>query len=419
LDAIQQPELAQIERIGEAELVVGILDPDHKREAGAAVGMVRDALGKLSNAVRTVVVCNNSTEAADSAGPQSVDDPQSPAVVFFSLSGPEPARAPLQNLSEAYQTVLTIGSKLGARACGVIGSEPRAMPAQSVVYLLVQPLLERGFDLVMPRYSRQKTEGLLNRSILAPLSRALYGERLQNPMGPDFGVSGKLLQRILAQDDGKSRGYQGHPVASITSTAVCGGFQICESYLGMRVQPATNWPDLSTLLTLILGPVFIDVERNAAFWQRIRGSKPVRWFGSAEPVSGEAGSVDVQRMIETFQLGTQNLQDVWGTVLPPTTLLELRKLARLPAAQFRMPDDLWASIVYDFVLGHRLRMISRDHLLRSMTPLYLGWIASYANELESAGPPEVESRLERLSAVFEARKPYLLSRWRWPDRFNP
>ena len=54
-----------------------------------------------------------------------------------------------------------------------------------------------------------------------------------------------------------------------------------------------------------------------------------------------------------------------------------------------------------------------------MTPLYLGWIASYGNELESAAPAEVESRLERLSAAFESRKPYLLSRWRWPDRFNP
>jgi len=232
-------------------------------------------------------------------------------------------------------------------------------------------------------------------------------------------VSGKLLQRILAQDDGKGRGYQGHPVASITSAAVCGGFQVCEAYIGMRVQPSTNWGDLSTLLALILGPVFFDVERNAAFWQRIRGSKPVHWFGLADPVSGEAGGVDIERMVETFQLGTQNLQDVWGPVLPPTTLLELRKLARLPPAQFRMPDDLWASIVYDFALGHRLRIISRDHLLRSMTPLYLGWIASYANELESAGPAEVESRLEKLSIVFEARKPYLLSRWRWPDRFNP
>jgi hypothetical protein len=417
--AIAQPELEQIERIGGADLVVGILATDPDCNAAALRGMVREALGGLSKPVRTVVVCRNGAGEPASASLEPVDDSQSPAVSFFKFSDPDPARAPLQTLTDAYETVLTVAGKLGARASGVLVSEPRTISAPSAVYRLFQPLLDLGFDLVMPRYNRQKTEGLLNRSILSPLSRSLYGERLQNPMGPDFGISGKLLQRILEREDGPRRGFQANPLASIVSNAASGGFHACESCLGVRVQAATNWPDLSTLMALVLGPVFLDVERNAALWQRVRGSKPVPWFGSPEPVSADAGPIDVQRMIESFQLGAHNLQEVWGSVLPPTTLLELRKLSRLPPALFRMPDDLWASIVYDFVLGHRLRTISRDHLLRSMTPLYLGWIASYAIELESAGPAEVEARMDRLAAVFEARKPYLLSRWRWPDRFNP
>ena len=36
-----------------------------------------------------------------------------------------------------------------------------------------------------------------------------------------------------------------------------------------------------------------------------------------------------------------------------------------------------------------------------------------------AGPAERESRTERLYRAYEANKPYLVSRWRWPDRFNP
>ena len=84
-----------------------------------------------------------------------------------------------------------------------------------------------------------------------------------------------------------------------------------------------------------------------------------------------------------------------------------------------MPDELWVSIIYDFALAYRLRTISRDHLLRSLTPLYLGWVVSYALEMESAGPEEVEARLERLSKAYETGKSYLVSRWRWPDRFNP
>jgi len=84
-----------------------------------------------------------------------------------------------------------------------------------------------------------------------------------------------------------------------------------------------------------------------------------------------------------------------------------------------MPDMLWAKIVYDFALAHRLRSISRTHLLGSLTPLYLGWVASYAAEVQAGDATAAEQRVERLALAYEAAKPYFVSRWRWPDRFNP
>jgi hypothetical protein len=169
----------------------------------------------------------------------------------------------------------------------------------------------------------------------------------------------------------------------------------------------------------IMGPVFLDMERNAAVWQRIRGSQSVPIFGDPEPRPEESGAVEAGRLIESFQLGAKNLHDVWSLVLPPTPLLEIQKLARLPAESFRMADELWVWIINDFALAHRSRTINRDHLLRSFTPLYLGWFASYVIEMQSAYPALVESRMERLARAFETGKPYLVSRWRWPDRFNP
>jgi hypothetical protein len=54
-----------------------------------------------------------------------------------------------------------------------------------------------------------------------------------------------------------------------------------------------------------------------------------------------------------------------------------------------------------------------------MTPLYLAWVASYALETKDASITDFQNRLERLALAYESQKPYLLSRWRWPDRFNP
>ena len=129
--------------------------------------------------------------------------------------------------------------------------------------------------------------------------------------------------------------------------------------------------------------------------------------------------MEIGRLLDSFQLGNRDLQEIWRLVLPPATLFELQKLTRLSPDNFAFPDELWVRIIYDFALACRLRTINRDHLLRSLTPLYLGWVASYAREMETAEATAVERRLDRLSLAYEAGKPYLVSRWRWPDRFNP
>jgi len=416
LDAIS-PELEQVERLGGADLVVGILASKNE-EALATASLMREALAGLSNLSRAVVVCRNGAHSPVPSVQEVPGDGQAQPIIFCSLPEPGPVETPYQSVINGYRSVFAIGGKLGARGCGVIASQPETI-TPLWINRLVQPVLELGFDLVAPRYARHKMEGLLNRSVLSPLHRSLYGWQLQNPVGPDFGLSGKLLQRVLSRDSGSRRGSQTDLLASISSAAADSGFQVCESHLGLRNQPPTDWMNLSSLLTAILGAVFQELEHQAAFWQSVRGSRPVPAFGVPDTLPEETSTVDTRRMIESFQLGIQSLQDVWALVLPPTSLLELRKLARMPPDQFRMPDELWARIVYDFALGYRLRVISRDHLLRSITPLYLGWIASYALEMETAGPAEVESRIERLSSSYESSKSYMVSRWRWPDRFNP
>ncbi len=419
LDAISQPDLDQIERIGKADIVVGIFDLEHREDGCTAETLTRDALAELSKPLRAMVVSNNGLNAAPLNLSETTEDPAR-AVFSCSLSLPDSVETPQKSISDAYRNVFTIGSKLGVRACGVIAAHP-TVEARQWIYRLVQPVLDLGFDLVAPCYTRQKMEGLLNRSVLAPFHRALYGEQLENPMGPDFGLSGKLLQQVLKHDATRRAGADRSALASIASAAACGGFQVCESHLGARTQRSTDWGNLSSLLAEVLGAAFLEMEGRAAHWQSIRGSKAVPVFGSAEALIPDAvgQNMDVHGMIESFQLGAQNLQDVWGLILPPTSLLELRRLSRLPEQQFRLPDQLWVRIVYDFALGHRLRTISRDHLLRSITPLYLGWIASYALEMQTAGPAEVDVRMERLAKAYEDNKSYLVSRWRWPDRFNP
>ena len=412
------PEQVQqkIEHVDSADLVVGVIA--ELDQEGLAV--VCDALRMLPGSPRVVVLRDDRAVNPGQSNVQAAElSASSCHLIPWPLLGSATPGTPVVGASSAYQSVFAASEKFGARACCVIVSKLEAA-TPGWVRELVQPLVEKDLDLVVPNYARRKFEGLLNSSIISPLVRCLYGKRIHNPMGPDLGISRRLYQKMLGPERSAGVGVNSvHSLASVVPAALCENLQVSEVHLAARVYPPTDWMNISTLVAQILSPIFLDMERNAACWQRMRASVSVPAIGEPLLVAQDTGTVDISRMMESFQLGIRDLQEIWGLVLPPSTLFELRKLARLPSEQFRMPDDLWVRIVYDFALAHRLRTINRDHLLKSMTPLYLAWVSSYAHDLETAGRTAMDERLERLSVAYESGKTYLVSRWRWPDRFNP
>jgi len=413
-DSISRQPQAESRQLDSAELVVGILTELDSE----ALMALRDALRTLPGSLRIAVL-----ESEDRKSPSPIDSDSPGSSPIFSvpslLARPNGSGVSPLGMAGTYQSVFAASEKLQSRACCIIASRPESATPQRACRL-ARPLMDGDVDLVVPRYARHKFEGLLNSSIIAPVTRTLYGKRLSNPMGPDFGVSRRLVQKILGAGQARRAGGNGlHPLASLAPTALCDNLTVAEVHFGTRLYPPPDWSNTGSLLAEVLGPVFLDIERNAACWQRMRVSAAVPTIGEPVPVREDASTMDTTRLLDSFALGNRELQEIWGLVLPPSTLFELRKLSRLPPERFQMPDELWVRIVYDFALAHRLRTINRDHLLKSMTPLYLGWVASYAHDLQRDGSVGSDQRLERLALAFEAGKPYLVSRWRWPDRFNP
>jgi len=256
---------------------------------------------------------------------------------------------------------------------------------------LVQPVVEQSFDLVAPVYLRGRFEALLQSGVVAPAVRALYGKRIRFPIGSDFGISSRLVERQLRMP---VEGRGGTPLWLASEGGMRGFFRSARPSSVFRSSPKGHAGGKrgrgSGARSAVSGH---RPERHVlAEGARLAVGPHVRTGGTA---ADEPGTVDVSRIIETFQLGYRNLRDVWSAVLPPATLLELKRLTGLTPTSFRLPDDLWARIVYDFALAHRLRIMNRDHLLRAMTPVYLAWVASYTIEVGTAAPAAIEYRLER------------------------
>ena len=136
------------------------------------------------------------------------------------------------------------------------------------------------------------------------------------------------------------------------------------------------------------------------------------WRAAGAPVipSMEPAALDVDRMVDAFRRGLRDLGAIWEHILAPETLGDVLSLDTASPARLGFPDDLWTRVVYDFALGHHYNVVYRDHLLRSLVPLYLGRTAAFVVATRDAGA--AEAHLDAVGAAFERHKRYLVGRWR-------
>lgn len=406
--------LASLDALTPADLVVACNACSVPEDVLVAATVVRDATERTSPRRRAVLVFPESLATnVDAALDGLTPDPD---VQFLPHRLNPLGRMPFVPGDDQalFHPLATIAERAGAHALVMVGGMIDGVTADTIERL-ASPVLDQAIDLVLPSYPRHALDGLINSAIVYPLTRALYGQRVGGQLGLDFGFSRRLLHAL---GEKRAASAQGRSIW-LLAEAVARGMHVAQAHVSAWRPPAEPATDVSTALAEVLGSLFDDMEHHASIWQRTRGSQAVLVVGEEAGAPDEPRDLDATPMVESFQLGFRNLQDVWGRLLPPATLVELNRLTRLAPDQFRMPDKLWARVICDFAIGHRLRTIRRDHLLRALTPVYLGWVASFVAETGQASRFAARTRIERLCLAYEAEKPYLLARWRWPDRFNP
>jgi len=310
-----------------------------------------------------------------------------------------------------YLNTYKLAQENNATSCLLLGAECQSLTPETIRALAKSTIAN---DLSIAHYELGAREGLVNSAILYPVTRALFGTRPRYPLAIDLGLSLRMAARLATTAQRYTATSQDDSLLWPLAEAAVANFTVAEVEVTPRTLPQPANRDLNSLLALIAGSLFADIDAKASFWQRARGTQPAQFLPQTAAV---AETPDVAPMLDAFRLAYTNLHEIWSLVLPPNSLLGLKKLSAMQPENFRMPDNLWARIVYDFVLAYRLRTINRGHLLGALTPLYLAWVASHLTLISTGTAPE--KHIQDLAAAFEADKPYLVSRWRWPDRFNP
>ncbi len=311
----------------------------------------------------------------------------------------------------AFRLIFQMAAVLEAQACVVVDADLRSITPEWID-LLARPILE-GYDFVAPYYHRHKYDGTITNGIVYPLTRALYGARVRQPIGGEFGISRRLVERYLESDDWETEVARFGIDIWMTTTAIAERFSVCQSFLGAKLHDAKDpGSDLSAMLEQVVGSVFRLMERYEPVWLACQSSRPVDLFGFRYDVGLDPIAVDVERMIAKFRHACADLGEIWEMILKPQTAAAIRGAAgAATAGSLEFDDETWVRIVYEFACACKRRVLDRGQLLRSLTPLYLARVASFVLETESLGADGVEEKIESLCRTYEALKPYLIDLW--------
>jgi glycosyltransferase involved in cell wall biosynthesis len=406
----------QIQQIGSADILVGIPSFNNARTIGHVVRAVQVGLAKYFPDRKAVLMNSDggsSDGTMDVVTGTRIEDFQSILLhhrvePFFKIATPYVG---IPGKGSAFRAIFEIAGALKVKACAVVDSDLRSITPEWVE-LLIKPVLDGGFDYVAPLYHRHKYDGTITNSIIYPITRALYGKRVRQPIGGDFGFSGRLAEFYLTKDVWESDIARYGIDIWMTTEALANGFKVAQSFLGAKIHdPKDPGSDLSAMLAQVTGSAFSLMENYAAVWRTVRETEPVPTFGFHYTVGLEQVNVDVGRMVRVFREGLKNLGELWTLVLGAGDFGAVEALAHASDDAFRFPRKLWSQVVYDYALAYHKRKLPREQLLKSLTPLYLGKTASFVMEARDMGQEQAEEEIELLCRDFEQNKDYLVRNW--------
>ncbi len=407
--------LRQLINVGEADVLVGVPTYNNAATVGQVVQTIRAGLLKYFPRERAVIVNadgGSRDETSNLVRGASINDLQHSTDLnalrtLHSISAEYPGGPAT---GTALRTILASAELLRVSACAVVSPESTTIEPEWIERLL-RPVYQGNFDFVTPLYRRHKFDGLLMSNLVYPMTRAFYGKRVREPYASEFSFSGSLASHFLAQEIWVHEVGQTGTEIALTISAITGGFRLAQSFLGVKPRLDARSADLVDAMRQTVGALFWSLESNFPLWSGKNDSQAVATLGGEQEVTLEPLRVNRKRLRDMFNSGVAELEPVLKSILSPATLAELQRIATLAEDGFCYGDELWARTVYEFAASYHHAVISRDHIVQALAPLYRGRAFTFLVENRDASGEQVEQNIENYCLTCERLKPSLLELW--------
>jgi glucosylglycerate synthase len=392
--------------IEQADLVVSIPSYNEADSIAYPTLQASEGLSRYFAGVSSVIVnCDNHSQ--DNTRQAFFDTPTKIPKIY--ISTPPGVRGKGNNIRNLFRKV----TELGAKAIVVVDADLKSITPEWIKHL-GEPLFS-DFSFVAPLYVRHKYDGTITNEIAYPLSRALYGRRVRQPIGGEFGFSGDLARLYLQSQTWDEAVAQFGIDLWMTTLAINSDVPVCQSFMGRpkihRVKdPGTS---LGPMFRQVLGTLFSLACHFESRWLGIKYSKPtaIFGFGLGEAEMPPRVDVDTDKLIHEFREGFSTYGDIWERVLAKDICAKLLEIREMKRKFFDFPTDLWARILYDTAVSYRDQASDRLLMIDALVPLYFGRTFAFIKKMKSMSTRQAEEAIEEDCTVFEMTKPYLVHRW--------
>lgn len=405
--ALREPAQRRIEKLGSVDIVVGIPCYYSAQSVAHVIESVSRGLEEFYPDKKALILISDGGSTDDTR-----EVAESVAIGSFHVEKLVTIYRGLPGKGTAFRLIFEAAVFLKAQALALFDSDLKSITPEWVKNAL-DPVLERGYDFVAPDYKRYKFDGTITNTITYNLTRALYGAKIRQPIGGDFGVSAALARFYLAQDIWESDVAKFGIDIWMTTRALVNNFKVCQTRLGVKIHGEKDpAEDLSPMFYQVVGTIFAMMERDTDYWMNTGETREVPTFGNYVGVEPEAFEVNKEALIEYFKIGFANFGALWREYLAPEEFFALEKLAtQSETERFYLPPEIWVKIVYRYAWHFRKAERQRRKVVSTLIPIYNARVASLISAL---GDPAIdaEAYFEKQAQVFEKHKPWLIELWK-------
>lgn len=398
-----------IKELGEVDILVGIPTFNSEETIENVVSTCALGLKKHLGKMRSAIIVSDGGSLDDTRErayqAKLPDDVRRMVAIYRGMPGK----------GTSFRAIFEAAKLLKADCCVVVDSDLKSISPEWVK-LLASPVLEKNAGFVTPYYLRHKHDGSITNHIVYPMTRALYGRQIRQPIGGDFGFSGELAAFFAEQDVWQTDVARFGIDIWMTTSAVNEGYSVVQANLGTKIHEAKDpSTDLASMSGQVVSTLFYLMGKYEKNWRSINKSQKVEIVGNVDQTPKlESVPVSLDKLKLEFVEGFRHFEPLYQQVLSHQNYSELKgKVENLEKKrELDFPDQLWAKIVYDFAFIYQTWSRNRRRLVDIIAPLYFGKVGSFCQQVADMDSEEAEKVIEKEAQVFEKLKSYLVEKFK-------